>query len=143
MATSSQPEGPSDECPPYRSFQELRGDPTVAVVFSPAAKRLVWPLDGVFPTTLSVMKTPRSVDDFEPYFQQTLSVWHEIAQLPLTEPKVSSVEASVYDLGRGGGSLWSRRLRAVTSSRCTTTLAVSRALKRIRSERTLSNDAEW
>ncbi|OBR12818.1 LysM domain-containing protein [Colletotrichum higginsianum IMI 349063] len=101
MATSSQPAGPLDEGPPYRSFEELRGDPTVAVVFTAAAKRLFWPLDGVFPTALSVMKTLRSADDLEPYFQQTLGgggIWHEIAQLPLTEPKVSSVEASVYDL---------------------------------------------
>ncbi|KAL1850645.1 hypothetical protein Daus18300_012856 [Diaporthe australafricana] len=96
MATSSPPAGP-----PYRSFKELRGDSTVAVVFSPAAKRLFWPLDDVFPTALSVMKTPCSADDLEPYFQQPPAGggnWHEIAQLPLTEPKVSSVEASVYDL---------------------------------------------
>jgi hypothetical protein len=101
MATSSQPIGPSDEGPPYRSFKELRSDPTTAVVFSPAAKRLFWPLDGVYPTAISVMKTPQSAGDLEPYFQQTPDrggVWHEIAQLPLTVPKVSSVEASVYDL---------------------------------------------
>lgn len=100
MATFSQPAGPSDEGPPYRSFKELRGDPTVAVVFSPAAQRLFWPLDGVFPTALSVMKTSCSANDLEPYFQQTLGggIWHEIVQPPLTEPKVSSVEASVYDL---------------------------------------------
>ncbi|KAL8366067.1 hypothetical protein RB595_004716 [Gaeumannomyces hyphopodioides] len=99
MATSPQPASLSDEGL-YRSFKELRDDPTVAVVFSPAAKRLFWPLDGVFPTALSVMKTPRSADDLEPYFQHTLGgdIWHEIAQLPLTEPKVSSVEASVWDL---------------------------------------------
>lgn len=100
MATSSQPAGPSDEGPPYRSFNELQYNPTVAVYFSPAAKRLFWPLDGVFPTALSVMKVPRSADDLEPYFQQTLDggMWHEIAQLPMTEPKVSSIEVSVYDL---------------------------------------------
>lgn len=100
MATSSQPAGPSDEGPPYRSFNELQYNPTVAVYFSPAAKRLFWPLDGVFPTALSVMKTPRSADDLEPYFQQTLDggIWHKIAQLPMTKPKVSSVEVSVYDL---------------------------------------------
>lgn len=100
MAMSSQPAGPSCEGPPYRSFKELRNDPTTAVVFSPAAKRLFWPLDGVFPTALSVMKTPRSADDLEPYFQQTTGggIWHEVAQQPLTEPKVSSVEVSVYDL---------------------------------------------
>lgn len=100
MVTSPKPAGPSDGGPPYRSFKELRGDPTVAVVFSTAAKRLFWPLDGVFPTAFSVMKTPRSANDLEPYFQQTLGggTFHEIAQLPLTEPKVSSVEVSVSDL---------------------------------------------
>ncbi|KAK2036984.1 hypothetical protein LZ31DRAFT_560779 [Colletotrichum somersetense] len=100
MATSSQPAGPSDEGPPYRSFEELRGDQTVAVVFSAAANCLFWPLDGVFPTVLSVMKTPRSVDDLEPYFQQSPAggIWHESTQLLLTESKVSSVETSVYDL---------------------------------------------
>lgn len=100
MATPSQPAGPSGERPTYRSFKDLRGDPTVAVFFSPAAKRLFWPLDGVFPTALSVMKTPRSADDLEPYFQHTPGggTWHEIAQMPLTEPKVSSVEASACDL---------------------------------------------
>lgn len=46
------------------------------------------------------MKTPRSADNLEPYFQQTSGggPWQEIAQLPLTEPKVSSIEASFYDL---------------------------------------------
>lgn len=100
MATSSQTADLSDEGPPYRSFKDLRGDPTVAVALSSAAKRLFWPLDGVFPSALSVMKTHRNADDLEPYFQQTLEggIWHEIAQQPLTEPKVSSVEASIYDL---------------------------------------------
>lgn len=100
MATSLQPAGPSDAGPPYRSFKELRNDPNAAVVFSRAAKCLFWPLDGVFPTALSVMKTPRSAGDLEPYFQQTPGggSWHEVAQLSLTEPKVSSVEVSVYDL---------------------------------------------
>lgn len=100
MATPSQPAEPSGERSPYRSFKDLRGDPNAAVFFSPAARRLFWPLDGVFPTALSVMKTPRSADDLEPYFLETPGgdTWHEIAQMPLTEPKVSSVEASACDL---------------------------------------------
>lgn len=101
MATSSQPANLSKKQPPYRSFEELRKDPNDAVVFSHAAKRLFWPLDGVFPTALSVMKTPRSADDLEPYYQNSPGGggnWHEIAQLALTEPKVSSVEASACDL---------------------------------------------
>lgn len=90
------------EEPPYRSFEELRRD-EVRVLFSPATKRLFWPLDGVFPAAISVMKNPRSADDLELFFQPDTGgngsgTWHEISQLPLTEPKVSSVEASVYDL---------------------------------------------
>ena len=99
MATSQS--GQSDE-PPYRSYEELRSD-HVHVLFSPATKRLFWRLDGAFPTAISVMKTPRSPDDLEPYFQPDTGgsgsgTWHEISQLPLTEPKVLSVKASVYDL---------------------------------------------
>ncbi|OBT82859.1 hypothetical protein VE02_08560 [Pseudogymnoascus sp. 03VT05] len=99
MATSQS--GQSDE-PPYRSYNELRSD-HVHVLFSPATKRLFWPLDGVSPTAISVMKTPRSPSDLEPYFQLDArgsggGTWHEISQVPLTEPKVSSVEVSVYDL---------------------------------------------
>jgi len=99
MATpqSSQADGP-----PYPSFRELRSD-GLPVRLSPDAQRLFWLLDGVFPTSISVMKTPRSWDSLEPYFQPDTegsgsSTWHEISQSPLTEPKVSSVEASVYDL---------------------------------------------
>lgn len=43
------------------------------------------------------MNASQRYDDVEPYFQQTTGAWHEIAQLPLTEPKVSSIEASVFD----------------------------------------------
>ncbi|KAK3933468.1 hypothetical protein QBC46DRAFT_402156 [Diplogelasinospora grovesii] len=100
MATSQS--GQWEE-PPYLSFKELRGEDAV-VRFSPAARRLFWPLDGVFPTAISVMKTPRSADNLEPFFQPDTGgsgsgTWHEISQLPLTEPKVSSVEASVFDFG--------------------------------------------
>lgn len=91
----------ADEAP-YRSYQDLRRE-GVLVLFSPAAKRLFWSLDGVFPTSISVMKTASSVYDLEPYFQPDASgsgsgMWHEISRLPLTEPKVSSIGASVCDL---------------------------------------------
>lgn len=97
MATSES--GQSDE---PRSYKGLLSDGVYAP-FTPAVKRLFWPLDGVFPTAISVMKTPRRPEDLEPYFQSDAGgdgsgMWHEISQLPLTEPKVSSIEASVYDL---------------------------------------------
>ncbi|TFB05930.1 hypothetical protein CCMA1212_001368 [Trichoderma ghanense] len=97
-AQSSRP----DE-PPYPSFEELRSNEE-RVLFSPAAKRLYWPLDGVFPFAISVMKTARSVDELGPLFRPDTNgsgsdgTWHEISSLPVTDPKVSSVEASVRDL---------------------------------------------
>jgi hypothetical protein len=49
------------------------------------------------------MKTPHNPDSLDLYFQPDTEgsgsgTWHEISQLHLTEPKVSSVEASIYDL---------------------------------------------
>lgn len=98
-AASSQP----DE-PPHPSFEELRSNEE-RILFSPAAKRLYWPLEGVFPSAISVMKTSRSVGELNPFFRLDTSgsgsgTWHEISSLPLTDPKVSSVEASLRDLDR-------------------------------------------
>ncbi|KAM0485576.1 hypothetical protein ACHAPX_001564 [Trichoderma viride] len=88
--------------PPYPSLEELRSSEE-RVIFSPAAKRLYWPLEGAFPSAISVMRTSRSVDELEPFFRPDTSgsgsgTWHEISSLPLTDPKVSSVEASLRDL---------------------------------------------
>lgn len=83
--------------PPYLLFEELRSN-EVHVLFSEATKRLFWPLSGTFPTATSVMKTDSSPDSFQSFFQPGSGTWHEISHLPLTEPKVSSIEASVYDL---------------------------------------------
>ncbi|EGO56024.1 hypothetical protein NEUTE1DRAFT_148386 [Neurospora tetrasperma FGSC 2508] len=86
------------EGPPYPSFKELEYE-EVRVFLSPATERLFWELDGVFPTAISVMKDERGTkDDLEPFFRPDTGTWHEISQLPVTEPKVSSLEASVYDL---------------------------------------------
>ncbi|PQE09087.1 domain containing protein [Rutstroemia sp. NJR-2017a BVV2] len=92
---------PPDE-PPYRSYNELQRA-RIYVEFSPVAKRLFWRYEGVFPTAISVMKPPLSRDDLEPYFQPDTEgggsgTWHEISQLSLTEPKVSSIEALAYVL---------------------------------------------
>jgi hypothetical protein len=100
MAT---PQSDLPDEPPYPSYIALRSD-RLPLIFSPdAAQRLFWPLDGIFPIAISVMKTPRSPDSLEQYFQPDTKgsgngTWHEISQMPLTKPKVSSVEASVYDL---------------------------------------------
>ncbi|KAK3325051.1 hypothetical protein B0H66DRAFT_615498 [Apodospora peruviana] len=101
METYPHLEAAPDNGPPYPSYRELAGN-FHRVNFSPAVKRLFWPFDGVFPAEICVMKSPRSAaDNLEPYFKETDGgdgIWHEIAQMPLTEPKVSSIEASSYDL---------------------------------------------
>lgn len=101
MATSqsSQPDKP-----PYPAYKDLRGN-YLPVRPSPDAQRFFWPFDGVFPTSISIMKTSQSTESLEPYFQQDTDgsgsgTWHIVSQSPLTEPKVSSITVSVYDLER-------------------------------------------
>ncbi|KZZ92598.1 LysM domain containing protein [Moelleriella libera RCEF 2490] len=78
----------------YPSFEELRSH-RQRVVFSEDFKRLYWPLKGTFPIALAVMKTMRgALEDMEP-LQRKDGSWHEISSLPLTEPKVSSIKASI------------------------------------------------
>lgn len=78
----------------HPSFEELRSD-RQRVVFSEDFKRLFWPLRGTFPTALSVMKTMRgALQEMEP-LQRGDGSLHEIAFLPLTLPKLSSINAFV------------------------------------------------
>lgn len=96
--TSSQPQGE----PPFPSFNELRSAGT-PVGLSPAARRLHWTLTGDYPSAISVMKTKHYDGQLDAFFRLDEGAtgsgnWHEIATLPLTEPKVSSIEASLLDL---------------------------------------------
>lgn len=63
------------------------------VSFTDAYKRLYWPLSGTFPSALSVMKSNKGGLDPKEALQNTDGTWHEIALEPLTNPKVSSIEA--------------------------------------------------
>ena len=90
----------------YPTYSGLR-DEQLPVCISPDAERIFWPLDGVFPTAISVMKTLKSTDALEPYFGGDTSgsgsdsdsngTWHAISQLSLTEPEISSITVSVMD----------------------------------------------
>ncbi|KAJ4414511.1 hypothetical protein N0V85_003115 [Neurospora sp. IMI 360204] len=87
------------EGPPFLSLKELQHAGVRRVIYTPATQRLYWEFDGVFPTAISVMKDKKGAkDDLEPFFNPDTGTWHEISQLPLTEPKVSSLEVSVFDL---------------------------------------------
>lgn len=79
---------------PYPSYEEIRSN-YQSVVFCDDFKRLFWPLEGVFPERFAVMKSRKgALEAMEPFLQSD-GTWHEIASLPLTEPKISSVMASV------------------------------------------------
>ncbi|KAJ4144213.1 hypothetical protein LMH87_003103 [Akanthomyces muscarius] len=93
----------------YAPFEEQRSDGQ-RVLFSEDFKRLCWPLSGTFPTALSVMKTMRgALQEMEP-LQRGNGTWHEIAFLPLTQPKVSSINAYVpmLDEYEGNWVAWHR-----------------------------------
>lgn len=86
----------SDE-PPYPSFEELERK-GLRILFTRNTWRLYWELDGNFPVAISIMKDHNGANDLEPFFRPKTGTWHELADMPLTEPKVSSVEAVVGDL---------------------------------------------
>ncbi len=78
----------------YPSFEDLRRN-RQRVVFSEDFKRLCWPLRGTFPIALSVMKTRHgALQEMEP-LRRGDGRWHEVTSIPLTEPKVSSINAFI------------------------------------------------
>ncbi|KAK3400412.1 hypothetical protein B0T20DRAFT_347566 [Sordaria brevicollis] len=96
---ASHPLHPSmqSDAPPYPSFEELQGKGQ-RVMLTRNTWRLYWELDGDFPAAISVMKTRKGANDLEPFVRPDTGTWHELADMPLTEPKVSSVKAMVSDL---------------------------------------------
>ncbi|OAR01722.1 hypothetical protein LLEC1_02843 [Akanthomyces lecanii] len=100
----------------YPSYKERRIEEE-RVILSEATRRLYWPLEGDFPSAISVLKpldehdrlaSKEELDERVPLFQADTSSWHEIALLPLTEPKVSSIEFSMRDLDQWEGNWLSR-----------------------------------
>ncbi|KAI1345449.1 hypothetical protein F5Y01DRAFT_300522 [Xylaria sp. FL0043] len=70
------------------------------VRFPAGSNRFVWHLDGPLPSSIWVRETNDKKAPMEPYCPQTETgtTWHPISQMPLTEPKISSITVHVYDL---------------------------------------------
>ncbi|KFY37689.1 hypothetical protein V494_04651 [Pseudogymnoascus sp. VKM F-4513 (FW-928)] len=83
----------------YPSHEETRSDLSLVQPTIGGAQRLIWPLNGPLPA-ISVMKESGDYDSPEPYFQQSdgSGTWHAVSKMPLTEPKISSITVSDYDL---------------------------------------------
>lgn len=79
--------------PPYPTFEALRNAQVPVCGSFDSGRRLFWTLHGPLTTAISVMPDYYSPTSLEPYFQQTPEggIWHPISQLPVTEPKVSSI----------------------------------------------------
>ncbi|RDW70933.1 hypothetical protein BP6252_07496 [Coleophoma cylindrospora] len=60
------------------------------------AQRLFWTVDGPLKNSIWIMKNTNDPDSLEPYYAD--GNWHLIAQMPLTEPKISSITVHVDDL---------------------------------------------
>ncbi|KAH7032626.1 uncharacterized protein B0I36DRAFT_347807 [Microdochium trichocladiopsis] len=108
-----------EDQPPYPSWEELwdrhenaPGQTVEEVMarpplprFAEYTYRLFWHFRDDFPACISVALVERVEEDAEPFFKPFEDgaagdggTWHEIADWPLTEPKVSSINASSYDL---------------------------------------------
>lgn len=62
--------------------------------------RNLWRLSGEFPACTFVARAKRVEENAEPFFTSTGDggTWHETADWPMTEPKVSSIDVSSQDL---------------------------------------------
>ncbi|KAK0383790.1 hypothetical protein NLU13_9701 [Sarocladium strictum] len=97
LNTSSHAEGE----PLFPSYKQRRAN-RERIVQSPAFDRIYWRLAGDYPSAISVMKTKHYDGQLELFFvpdgNGSSGEWDETAALPVTEPKVSSVAASVRSL---------------------------------------------
>jgi hypothetical protein len=86
--------------PPYPTFAALRAAKQAVLPSAAGGKLLFWPLDGPTLETsgLAVMASPTNPDVRVPYYNATTGVWHPISQLPISEPRVSSITVRVSEL---------------------------------------------
>ena len=78
---------------PYPTVEELKNAWLPVHASFDSARRIFWTLHGPLTTAISIMADYHSPTSLEPYFQQTAEggIWHPISQLPVSEPKVSSM----------------------------------------------------
>ncbi|KAH7031274.1 uncharacterized protein B0I36DRAFT_229503, partial [Microdochium trichocladiopsis] len=65
---------------------------------SSALNHIFWSLDGPLETAISVLSIQDDVVLKEPIYDQESGEWHPIAQLPISEPRLSSIAVQVFEL---------------------------------------------
>ena len=103
MSTSNTGHAADAQPPTYPTLEELRSNLLPVAKSINGADRIAWVLDGPLTTAISVLKDSHSPESLvEPYFlQQTADgggTWHPVSQLPVSEPKVSSITVQVSEL---------------------------------------------
>lgn len=96
MATPQEPTETQARYPSYEALLEaqqwVRPAPN-------SGQLLFWTLKGPWTSAISVMPGPSSpAGPLEPYYNQDNKSWHPISHLSITEPKVSSITARVYQM---------------------------------------------
>ncbi|KEQ62596.1 uncharacterized protein M437DRAFT_49717 [Aureobasidium melanogenum CBS 110374] len=105
MAEARNAQKDEDDKPPYPTFMERWIENSRAPRFAAAFGRLIWPIQGEFPSTISVMAEPhQDTGTLQPLFDSETGEWHKIASQSITDSKVSYIEASVVNLDN-----WDRR----------------------------------
>lgn len=85
---------------PYPAFAALRAAQQAVMPSAAGAKLLFWPLDGptVETSGLGVTAGPTNPDVRAPYYDAATGAWHPVSQLPVSEPRVSSITVRVTEL---------------------------------------------
>ncbi|KAG9948855.1 hypothetical protein KCU85_g4771, partial [Aureobasidium melanogenum] len=99
MAEARDAQKDENDGPPYPTFMERWIENNRAPRFTEAFERLIWPIQGEFPTAISVMAEPhQNTGTSQPSFDSETGEWHEIASQSITDTKVSYIEASLLNL---------------------------------------------
>lgn len=95
-----------DSHPPYPTLAELRAAHRHMLPSAAGGKLLFWPLDGPTLETsgLAVMAGPTNPDVRVPYYDAATGACHPISQLPISEPRVSSITVHVSELADWEGN---------------------------------------
>lgn len=86
--------------PPYPTYAALRAAQQAVFPSAAGGKLLFWPLDGPTLETsgLAVMARPTDPDARAPYYDAATGAWHPASQLPISEPRASSITVRVSEL---------------------------------------------
>lgn len=82
---------------PYPTFDAVRAS-QARMATSKSAMLLFIPVEGTVQNAIEVLSDPKDPDTRTPYYNQAAGTYHPISELPISEPKVSSITVRVREL---------------------------------------------